>query len=344
MKSVFVSEFLCGGGWPDAEFPASLVQEGRLMLQAAIDDLLQNPDVEVSLTWDRRLDSPPQHPRVKATVCTQDQEPELFAQLASQAEATLVIAPESEQILLHRMKQLEQWQKPCLGCGSGSQFAHDKWQTAKELIRQQIPTIPTVLFKDWYAEMEPVKSTTNQWVVKSRWGCGGEELKRCTTDELAQMAETMVEQQEELVVQPWREGMPCSIGVLSHPQGVLRFPLTRQNILWENGFQYTGGTILPRYESPELQTTLDALAIAITKQPGMNGYFGVDFLLDEQQQDLISVVEINPRLTSSFVGYRELLSKQCEQSLSLLLEADIKKLQSAIKTLWSCEDFTFCVE
>jgi len=42
--------------------------------------------------------------------------------------------------------------------------------------------------------------------------------------------------------------------------------------------------------------------------PGLQGYYGVDVLLDEQDLDKITLVEINPRLTTSYVELRHAIS------------------------------------
>jgi hypothetical protein len=39
--------------------------------------------------------------------------------------------------------------------------------------------------------------------------------------------------------------------------------------------------------------------------PGLRGFVGVDLLLDEET-GTVTVVEINPRLTTSYLGYRQL--------------------------------------
>ena len=64
---------------------------------------------------------------------------------------------------------------------------------------------------------------------------------------------------------------------------------------------------LTRDQSAALQRAIDSL-------PGRaRGWVGVDFLLAEDGQ--LTVIEINPRLTTSFVG----LSSACDQSLADVL-------------------------
>jgi predicted ATP-grasp superfamily ATP-dependent carboligase len=64
--------------------------------------------------------------------------------------------------------------------------------------------------------------------------------------------------------------------------------------------QYHGGSVpIP----PELSIRARSVAsAAIASIPGLFGYVGVDVLLGEQDM----AIEINPRLTTSYIGLRQL--------------------------------------
>ena len=59
MLRVFVSEYVCGGGWPGETIAGSLATEGRAMLCAIVEDFSRIAGVQVVTTWDARLGSPP---------------------------------------------------------------------------------------------------------------------------------------------------------------------------------------------------------------------------------------------------------------------------------------------
>ena len=52
---VFVSEYVCGGAWPEERIESSLAHEGRAMLTALVEDLSRIPGARVITTWDARL-------------------------------------------------------------------------------------------------------------------------------------------------------------------------------------------------------------------------------------------------------------------------------------------------
>src|SRR5262245_23382915 len=103
---VFVYEFITGGGMladpADARPHGSLLAEGRAMVQAVTADLLAVGDVQVYSTRDARL--PPLHPPGCEVwdVRTAAEERLVVERLASGADWTFVIAPETGGALLDR--------------------------------------------------------------------------------------------------------------------------------------------------------------------------------------------------------------------------------------------------
>src|SRR5438094_908252 len=95
---VFIYELLSAGGLgPDA--PASLRREGWAMLAAVAEDFACLPDIHVSTLLDQRCPEPPGHHCRRIDPA---QEPATFRDCAARADATLVIAPEFDDLLLER--------------------------------------------------------------------------------------------------------------------------------------------------------------------------------------------------------------------------------------------------
>ncbi|MEZ6144191.1 MAG: hypothetical protein R3B91_01910 [Planctomycetaceae bacterium] len=99
---VFVSEYVCGGGWPDPDLPHSLDREGLAMLRAILSDFARIPDCHVVTTLDhRRPDLNIDGVRV-VRVADSIQEQQQFRDLAVQSNVCLVIAPELGNVLYDR--------------------------------------------------------------------------------------------------------------------------------------------------------------------------------------------------------------------------------------------------
>ena len=72
-------------------------------------------------------------------------------------------------------------------------------------------------------------------------------------------------------------------------------------------FHYCG-SIGPIKPSPSLQGQLEKLGSVLAQGCGLKGLFGVDYI---RREETPWIVEINPRLTTSYIGYRQL----CEDNL-----------------------------
>lgn len=198
--------------------------------------------------------------------------------LAESCEAAVIIAPEFDDILASIAYWFENSRCRLLGpCGDTVRLTGDKFALAEHLHRAGVPTPPPALLSGV--------------VVKPRFGCGCQD-----TFVLG----------GEFIVQPHVPGTPASVLFLD---GLPLRPCT-QNIARHQGrLSYQGGSV-PL--APELEERAVALARRATAPiPGLAGFYGVDLVLGEAD----AVLEINPRLTTSYVGLRAL----CRNNLMAVL-------------------------
>ncbi len=114
---VFVSEAVCGGGWPDGAPEGSLRREGEAMLTAVVRDFARLDGCRVTTTWDARL-GPFPVPGVEAmTPRSPDEERDILAREAARADATLIIAPEFHDMLVERVSLARSAGARVLGTG-----------------------------------------------------------------------------------------------------------------------------------------------------------------------------------------------------------------------------------
>lgn len=306
---IFVSEYICGGGWGATARPVSLVREGAAMLAALVDDLLKLDGVTVVTTWDRRLSRSEfglewyaEHPETRLErygVSGPTEEAALFATLSQECDATLIIAPELEGELLRR-RSLVPPARSLNSTLSAIDQCGDKWATYQQLTAGAIPTIPTELVTECH-------SSSGDLVVKLRHGAGSQEIWRVSSV-AAWRNQIPFERRSRFVVQPFIAGTHHSIGVLIDRSGRVHFlPVADQRIAVLQGFAYEGG-ILPTATLTECQQAgaRKRAEQVVAVFPGLQGYFGIDLLCPHDCPDTMLVVEINPRLTTSYVGYRAL--------------------------------------
>ncbi len=113
----------------------------------------------------------------------------------------------------------------------------------------------------------------------------------------------------EYLLQPFVEGTPLSCAALvAASDRVDIFPLAKQIISRDGAFSYLGGVIPtePLLSNGVKEKLQELIRHACRVIPGLRGYVGFDLLVPELDPDDVLLVEINPRLTTSYLGYRQL--------------------------------------
>jgi tyramine---L-glutamate ligase len=119
------------------------------------------------------------------------------------------------------------------------------------------------------------------------------------------------------ICQPYVAGRSVSVGILIHdsrdlaaPSAVDILPPAEQSLSNDGRFVYLGGAVPARGVD---DTTIRRAALAACRAvPGLQGYVGIDLIIPDAAGNSGSassspiVVEINPRLSTSYLGYREL--------------------------------------
>ena len=106
-------------------------------------------------------------------------------------------------------------------------------------------------------------------------------------------------------------GTPASVALLCGPRQRVFLPPCHQRLSEDGEFRYLGGDCPLTPHLAERARSLALRAVATLPEP--RGYLGVDLVLGEHSDGSDDVViEINPRLTTSYVGLRRL----AEQNLA----------------------------
>ena len=306
----------------------ALLTEGLAMLRAVVEDFAALPGLEVWGLRDARL-TDFHLPRREFVIRTAEEEREAFLQLANTCDWALIIAPEIEGMLEERVTWVMETGARLLSpSGEFLRIASSKGRTAMRLREQGIP-VPVGVPPSGGSPAFPL-------VLKRDDGAGSmgmrlihnlDELEVATTQfppstisaplRDAHLQERSITQRRkdrrEIAkhrLEQYCPGLPASVAVLCGPAGNVALQPCEQ-ILNPTHFEYLGGrTPLP----PDLARRARTLALAaIAAMPSTTGYVGVDLVLGEQAdgcQDV--VIEINPRLTTSYVGLRQV----CRQNLA----------------------------
>jgi predicted ATP-grasp superfamily ATP-dependent carboligase len=292
---IFVYEYLSSGAVESAA--SSLRTEGWAMLSAVLEDLARCPDVQASTLLDPRLriEAKQLPANIVAHFPQARTEEHAFRALASAADWSLVIAPESDDILARRCLVVEEVGGRLLGPSLNA----SRWSADKVLLNQH-----------WQALRIPAPRSRSVYplVYKPRFGAGSQATFLIHNEDELSAAERQAREEgwhDEMMRQPHAVGLPVSVAFLAGPEQWHALPAVEQRLSSDGRFRYVGGC-LPL--SPLLDCRARALAERAARTvEGWLGWFGVDLILGEAEDGSDDVViEINPRLTTSYVGLRRL--------------------------------------
>jgi predicted ATP-grasp superfamily ATP-dependent carboligase len=199
-----------------------------------------------------------------------------------------VIAPETDGILAERVAFHRQTEFVVAPTADAIALTSDKLRLFEHWTRAGVPTPATEL-------ADSIKATRRSSVLKPRDGAGS-----CDTYFLYDgeaIPEAM--RSDHFLVQEYVPGLPTSVAFLIGPGSTIPLPPCFQNLSKDGRFQYSGG-MLPIPE-PLARRALDLAQLAIDCVPGLLGYVGVDLVLGDAGD---VAMEINPRLTTSYIGLR----------------------------------------
>jgi len=293
---VLIHEWVTGGGLAGKPLPASWAAEGRGMRQAIARDFRSLAGVDVISTLDERFAG--DEPSAASVLIGPGEEEAVLARLTSRCEYTMLIAPETGGVLEDRTRLVARAGGTSLGSTPEAvALTADKWRLARHLARQGVRTPRT----EWYDSGSGLASDFPcPAVVKPGDGAGAVHTYWCETRDDGPSGPDLP---TGMVAQPFCPGTPMSATFLLGPSGsVALVGVGWQGIEVRQGrFQYLGG----RVPAPPAFAHGEPLA-AVRTVPGLRGIVGVDFVWDEGA-GTATVIEINPRPTTSYVGLCHLL-------------------------------------
>jgi tyramine---L-glutamate ligase len=268
--------------------PNSLRREGRAMLDAVVADFERVAETSV------------------VTLIDEACQPNRFHELAASCDWTLVIAPEFDDRLANRAQTVLDAGGRLLGPLPGAiRLTADKLQLARVWHHRAVAHPPT-----FPHNVKDLPSLPFPWVLKPRDGAGSQNIFLAFRDSDPEQIARQEWTKCEMLLQQYVFGQAVSVAVLIGAQQIIPLAPCRQHLEGWN-LRYEGGSLpLP----PPLAERATKLALqAVAGIPGLQGYVGVDLVLGDDGADF--AIEINPRLTTSYIGLRQL----CEQNLAELM-------------------------
>jgi predicted ATP-grasp superfamily ATP-dependent carboligase len=319
---ILVFEYISGGGCNREELPDSLAREGLLMLKALLEGLREIPGLAVTVMLDVRLAEVVVPPNVRTVLIGRQDDCFIrFEQLVEQHDAVWPIAPEFEGILFSLSNAVERLGRTLLGSGSEAvRLAGDKYETYRCLLCRQIPAVHT-------CRLEKVSVFQGESIVKPVDGAGGGSCLIRDAEEFERTVEYL-QGTGSYIIQPHLYGEKTSLSCLFKSGRAWLLSVNRQEFdMVDNQYRLAAIQVNYRDDLSSYRNLVGHLAKAM---PGLWGYAGIDLI---ETADQVLVLEVNPRLTSSFAGLSDALGVNVAALVLQLLQGDPVIRPSANKTV-----------
>jgi tyramine---L-glutamate ligase len=319
-KVVLVYEFFTGGGFPEGELPGGLAAEALGMLWALLADFRRWGEVRTVTALDSRFEEriPGLNrkflPAAEVVCMLPGEHEEAYLSLLKRCDAALIVAPETNGILAKLTTQAEVAGIPLL-CSSASAASHagDKARCSISLFPQANLPAPKTNLVSFVDTPRAAEEMGCPLVIKPIDGAGSEGVYRIDRLSDLRTALPMIRRltsHEHILLQSLVNGIHASVSFLVAKDGCLPLSLNRQLIEAGLQFQYLGSQVPFHHPAGELALKLACKAVSLI--PGLNGYVGVDLVLGDDNAQLI---EINPRLTTSYIGLRQVARINLAQAI-----------------------------
>ncbi|MDP3776743.1 ATP-grasp domain-containing protein [Methylotenera sp.] len=310
LKKILVCEFITSGGLSAEALPESLVNEGSLMRDALLNHLAEMSQFEIVTLHDARLAPSPlaSHSIEVGT----GQFHHVFSEALATVELVWLIAPETNGVLLELSELCYARHEKgtlFLGCGFDSMLIGTSKTICCEALQQaNIYTLPVYAGEDLMQDKYQVPNAHDikQWVAKPEDGAGCEGIRLFASLDDLKVWIAQDERYLSYLAQPYQAGVAASFSMLCRNGKAWLLSCNEQHIEHDGcHFKLTGITIngMSTYWQ-----RFETIARKIAKMlPDALGYIGVDVIIDTDNESKIYVVEINPRLTTSYVGLEQAL-------------------------------------
>jgi predicted ATP-grasp superfamily ATP-dependent carboligase len=297
--------------------PPGLAREGDMMVDALVKDVAALDGIEIVLLRDSRL-APMAVPGACRVIQVDENPWAVWRAAIEQVDAVWPIAPETGGALLRLSELVSRAGRTLIGSRPRSvSLTTSKRATAGHLASHRVAVVPTVRARGVMHQGLP--DGKHGWVVKPDDGAGAEATRLFRrADELRRWLATS-SGADNLVVQPYMPGVAASLSVLCRGGRAWLLSCNRQVIAIENdAFRFRGCVVGGlEHRRPFCASIAAAVSSAI---PDLWGYVGIDFVDCDSGP---VVLEVNPRLTTSYVGLRQAIGVNPAELVLRLLREDL---------------------
>ncbi len=320
---ILLYEHLTGGGFVGTALPSSLLCEGYAMLRGLVSDF-KRAGYNVTILLDSRVAATDQLLDADQVVqVTSLREVSLkFDAAVANVDAVYVVAPESNNLLQSAVKRTEA--AGALSLNSSPEavgLAADKALLHSRAMHMGMNLPRTVICRVTDSIDHTLAAIKNKLgfpaIIKPAKGTSCQGLSMIRTEEQVLAAVEKIKTHalgDDLIVQELIRGTPVSVSLICTCGEALPISLNLQDVTLAapNGEScYNGGSVPFEHQ---LRDEAFSVAKRLVEYFGdLEGYVGVDLVLSKAG---IFVLEVNPRLTTSYVGLRSVVNFNVAEAIA----------------------------
>ncbi|MEM2109815.1 MAG: ATP-grasp domain-containing protein [Candidatus Odinarchaeota archaeon] len=317
-----VYEHASGGGYCDKAMTPSLFSEGYAMLNSSVRDF-QRIESKVYTTLDYRIANftPPLNVEIVTILRPPQKIINIFDKVCKEIDQIMIIAPESADTLYNLTKIAERNQLIVLGSTSEAvKLLSNKWDVKRvaENLGLNTPFIEKIPFNKSLQEIKEILDNLGYpAVLRTPDSVGGEGIILINPNSDLKTAVAKLKastMHNEFLAHKYIKGIPASVSLISNGISATPISLNAQAVSFDRDtgeLNYIGGYTPLKYKtSKQIKKTAQKL---VENMSGVRGYIGVDLVIDEQ--DTPFILEVNPRLTTSYIALRRIADVNLMEAL-----------------------------
>jgi predicted ATP-grasp superfamily ATP-dependent carboligase len=319
---LLVYEYVSGGGYAEKPIPVSILSEGFSMLRTLVADF-KAAGHSVSTVLDSRLAAlnPPLEADCIISASSFQEAKLAIHNISESADAAYIVAPESNQVLQSLVANIEQAGVPSLNCRASAIGNVSDKAVMLQCVKEKGLTTPATVLVSAIDDVAGIRQTICgslgfPLIVKpvDGVGCAGLSVVSNEQQVAGAVAKAISESSSKyFMAQELVHGFAVSVSLLATSSEVLPVSLNKQDVSLmppEATSTYNGGQV--PFDSRLKSEAFAAAETVVKSFHGLRGYVGVDLVLTEKEA---VVIEVNPRLTTSYVGLRKIAGFNLAQAI-----------------------------
>jgi hypothetical protein len=319
--NLLIIEYVSGGGYANTKLSSSILSEAYGMLHSLISDC-KAAGHNVTTLLDSRLKAfnPPNEADQIVSVSASSELYTKLKELSSRVNAVYVIAPESNQVLEKLVETTESSGGTSLNCKIDAIKRASNKITTYETLKKKGITVPETFLLDIHEKTQNIRRLIKELgyplVFKPLDGVSCDGLSLVKDENGIAGAVKKVAQEsmsKQFIAQKVIRGKAASACVISTGNKAVAVTLNRQLVTLaspDGESEYYGGVV--PFDHKLEKEALRAAEKAVESIVGLKGYVGVDMILTNEGP---VVMEINPRLTTSYIGLKRAVNFNPAQAI-----------------------------